>query len=71
VGLSFLIVNLGVPRTHSYQINQCSHGIVLKGKHECHRTHQRCTGARVSEWTPAGVLPYLENKSGAGVKQNF
>ena len=28
---------------------------------------QRCTGARVSEWTPAGVLTIFENRSGAGV----
>ena len=33
-GLScFLIVNLGVPWTHSYQISQCSCGIVLKYVH--------------------------------------
>jgi len=35
-GLSFLIVNLGVPWTYSYQINQCSRGIVLKSKSQCH-----------------------------------
>jgi len=29
--------------------------------------HQRCTGAGVSEWTPAGVLTIFENRSGAGV----
>jgi len=29
--------------------------------------HQRCTGAGVSEWTPAGVLTNFENRSGAGV----
>jgi len=28
-GLSFLSVNLSVPWTYSYQINQCSRGIVL------------------------------------------
>ena len=38
-GLSFLIVNLGVPWAYSYQIIQCSRGIVLKGKPECHNTN--------------------------------
>jgi len=28
---------------------------------------QRCTGAGVSEWPPAGVLTNFENRSGAGV----
>jgi len=28
---------------------------------------QRCTGAGVWEWTPAGVLTIFENGSGAGV----
>jgi len=30
-------------------------------------TWQRCTGAGVSEWTPAGVLTNFENRSGAGL----
>jgi len=30
-------------------------------------TLQRCTGAGVSEWTPAEVLTNFENRSGAGV----
>jgi len=34
---------------------------------EVSRLHQRCTGAGVSEWTPAGVLTIFENRSGAGV----
>jgi len=28
--------------------------------------HQGCTGAVVSEWTPAGVSTVFENRSGAG-----
>ena len=30
-------------------------------------TWQRCTGAGVSEWAPAGVLTIFENRSGARV----
>jgi len=30
-------------------------------------TYQKCTGAGVSEWAPAGVLTVFENRSGAGV----
>jgi len=33
-GPGFLIVNLGVPRTCSYQINQCSRGTVQKNELE-------------------------------------
>jgi len=36
-------------------------------KHWYTTLYQRCTGAGVSEWTPAGVLTIFENRSGVGV----
>jgi len=36
-------------------------------KHWYTTLYQGCTGAGVSEWTPAGVLTIFENRSGVGV----